>query len=786
MRNLALAGAVLALFAGTVEARPYSVDDLLRTEVIGAAGFDASGRWVVLERRAALLSAPAFDGAELSHRLVTDLIVMDTTGPSPRPLVIHRPRDAGLIAGPFSPDAGRLAVIKVSGFGARLGLLQLGATQPVWLGVTPNWTMYGQALAWRNSRELLAIVSNEPGLPPGFRSDASTERAAVALSERAWRGEASATVNGSGRWALRSRGLPRSLLSIDVVTGRQTILTQGDFEDMEVSTSGRYVALLTRIGDRPPRAGEAFRGGEALVRRELRIVDLVTGAVADPCPGRDLAVLTLRWSPVIDDLLVLDQQARGTSAPEVLRVSAATGAAVPLVPAGLTAAPTVTLLVASAGAVWLGADPVLYAVRPGETRPDWYLLTREGPRNLTGDGAAPPSEPVAIAPEGLLFSTIRGELELVDREGRRRSVEGRPPTPPPGAGARRQFDPPQLKLADLARPSIPAPGVELLAQGSRSALFSVTTGHGTTVELRAGAATVSVSELNTHLADVDVADAEPITEGSAAGRLTHWLYRPRGEGDAPLIVLPYPGVAYGAPPSAGSGQALATMTNIQVLVGAGYAVLVPSMPSLAGAADPVAITAQVDRAVTAAIAAGGIDAGRMAVWGHSFGGYATLAIATQSTRYRAYIASASAADMGAAWGRFSRIQSASPTLGLSLAGAGWAENGQAGFGVPPWAARSAYVSASPLYAADRITRPILLIHGEADTLPLGQAEAMFTALQRQGKDAQLVTYFGEGHVFGGSANIRDLYDRVLAFLAVTLPVPQAGPPVAATASPTSR
>ena len=769
MRSLALAGAVLALGAGAVDARPFTVEDLLSTEAVGAAGFDADGRWLVLERRGPLRSAPAFDGAELTHRLATDLLVVDMTAAFPAPRLVHRPRDGGLLAGPFSPGGAHLAVIKVTGPRAQLGVLRLGAEQPTWLDATPNWTPYGQALVWRGPRELLAIVRSAPGLPPGFRSDAAADRAAAALSGRAYRGLASATVNGSGRWAPPGAAFAQALVSVDVATGRQAVLTRGDFEDMELSASGRYVALLTRHGDRPPRPGEAFRGGEALVRRQLRIVDLVTGKVTDPCPGRDLAVLTLRWSPIADELLVFDQSPPDGGEPQVLRVSAATGAVAPLAATGLKTAPLTTLLVASAGALWLGAEPVLYATGPGQARADWRLLASDGPRNLTAGWPDAPAMPVAVTPDGLLFAGPDGGLELVDRDGRRRQVTGQPPRSPIGLGARRQFDPPQITLADLTPPTSLAPGAQALAQGTGSALISMPSKSGVRLEVRRGEDAFLMTQLNTHLADVDLAQAKAVTETTARGPISHWLYRPAGAGAAPLVVIPYPGLDHGAPPAAGSGLMLATMTSAQVLVGAGYAVLMPSLPPLPGPADPAAITAQVDRAVDAAIAAGGIDAHRIAVWGHSFGGYATLAIATQSGRYRAYVASASATDMATAWGRFSLTQAALPAAGLSLAGAGWAENGQARLAAPPWTDPQAYLAASPLYAADRISGPVLLIHGATDTLPVGQAQAMFIALQRQGKDVQLVIYFGEGHVFASPGNIRDLYDRVLAFLAITMP-----------------
>jgi dipeptidyl aminopeptidase/acylaminoacyl peptidase len=69
---------------------------------------------------------------------------------------------------------------------------------------------------------------------------------------------------------------------------------------------------------------------------------------------------------------------------------------------------------------------------------------------------------------------------------------------------------------------------------------------------------------------------------------------------------------------------------------------------------------------------------------------------------------------------------------------------------------------------------MLLIAADRDFSPLGQAEQLFSALFRQGKDAELVTYWGEGHVVASPANLADLYRRVIAFLRDNL---QPGPAV---------
>ena len=50
---------------------------------------------------------------------------------------------------------------------------------------------------------------------------------------------------------------------------------------------------------------------------------------------------------------------------------------------------------------------------------------------------------------------------------------------------------------------------------------------------------------------------------------------------------------------------------------------------------------------------------------------------------------------------------------------------------------------------------------------------MFSGLLRQNKDAELVIYWGEGHIIRSPGNLRDLYARGLAWLDAYLAVPGA-------------
>ena len=79
------------------------------------------------------------------------------------------------------------------------------------------------------------------------------------------------------------------------------------------------------------------------------------------------------------------------------------------------------------------------------------------------------------------------------------------------------------------------------------------------------------------------------------------------------------------------------------------------------------------------------------------------------------------------------------------------ETRQAWTALTPWEDRDLYVGHSPIYRADRIVTPLLLLHGDADVnVPPGESDQMFTALRVQGKNVELVTFPGEDHGISGS------------------------------------
>ena len=64
----------------------------------------------------------------------------------------------------------------------------------------------------------------------------------------------------------------------------------------------------------------------------------------------------------------------------------------------------------------------------------------------------------------------------------------------------------------------------------------------------------------------------------------------------------------------------------------------------------------------------------------------------------------------------------------------------------PWSDRELYVDQSPLYRANKINTPLLLVHGDADTnVPFNESVQLFTALKLLGKEVAFVAVTDQNH-----------------------------------------
>lgn len=119
-----------------------------------------------------------------------------------------------------------------------------------------------------------------------------------------------------------------------------------------------------------------------------------------------------------------------------------------------------------------------------------------------------------------------------------------------------------------------------------------------------------------------------------------------------------------------------------------------------------------------------IDASKIACMGASYGGFTTEYLTTCTDIFACAISHAGISSIAGYWGE-------------GYWGYGYSTNASAH--AYPWNRRDIYVDQSPLFNADKVHTPILLIHGTKDVnVPTGQSIQFYTALKLLGKDAELV------------------------------------------------
>ncbi|MDQ3387917.1 MAG: prolyl oligopeptidase family serine peptidase, partial [Gemmatimonadota bacterium] len=187
----------------------------------------------------------------------------------------------------------------------------------------------------------------------------------------------------------------------------------------------------------------------------------------------------------------------------------------------------------------------------------------------------------------------------------------------------------------------------------------------------------------------------------------------------------------------------------------GYLVFMPDIHYTEGYPGESALKSIVP-GVQALIARGFVDPAAVGIQGQSWGGYQAAYIITRTPLFAAAMAGAPVANMTSAYGGI-RWES-------GLARAFQYETGQSRIGGSLWEHPWRYVENSPLFAADRITTPLFIMHNDGDgAVPWYQGIEMFVALRRLGKEVYLINYNGDGHNPTKRANQLDMAARMLQF-----------------------
>lgn len=266
-------------------------------------------------------------------------------------------------------------------------------------------------------------------------------------------------------------------------------------------------------------------------------------------------------------------------------------------------------------------------------------------------------------------------------------------------------------------------------------------------------------ELKPALDPALMAKPQPIAYKARDGvEVKGYLTLPAGRDpkNLPLIILPHGG-PYGI------RDQLYFDTEVQFLANRGYAVLQPNYRGSGGFGEAFEklgdgqigrkMQDDLDDAMDWAVAQGVADAKRVCVVGSSYGGYAALwAVIRNPERYRCAASFAGVTDWNAQL-RYDR------NFFSRESGKKWKQRvsgDQANFNLD---------TVSPAKQVARLTRPVLLAHGEEDTnVPFKQFKAMRDAAAKEGKPIQVLTFPEEGHGFDKADNETLWLETLEAFL----------------------
>jgi dipeptidyl aminopeptidase/acylaminoacyl peptidase len=187
----------------------------------------------------------------------------------------------------------------------------------------------------------------------------------------------------------------------------------------------------------------------------------------------------------------------------------------------------------------------------------------------------------------------------------------------------------------------------------------------------------------------------------------------------------------------------------------GYAVFIPDIVYRVN--DPGMSTVWcVIPGVKAAIRTGVIDEQHIGIHGHSWGGYQTAFLITQTDMFRAAAAGAALTDM------ISMYDMIYWNAGVGDMAIFEASQGRLTTG--PWDNWDAYRRNSPVYQVKNVKTPLLMLHNDKDgAVDFEQGIEYYNALRRLKKPVTMITYRGENHGLAKRENMRDYSIRMMEF-----------------------
>jgi dipeptidyl aminopeptidase/acylaminoacyl peptidase len=675
--------------------------------------------------------------------LVTRVEIVNARAESTRPPLVWQPRDGALLEYlHFSPDGRTLSAIAVAGGAPRLVLFDLasGTERRLDVPVNPAW---GDPCAWRVDALLCRVTPPDPPpLPPPGPVPTLVEHTGGPAPTRTYPN----LLENAHEDALFEHYFTVELARVDLDgRARRVGGLRGLLARVEASPAGDF-AVVSRI-ERPfsrvvpasrfPSAVEIWELDEGRRRYASRPIGfgLTEGAQGNP----DDEPRRFAWSPGTPTTLGwIESEGGGDTGPERWLALSHPYEAGPREVArsdshidhfGWTTAGTPYFITTSAD----GTETRVHVVVDGAVDEIWRGSTADRYGNpgrvLRVDGADGPVLEVDgfifLAGDGLGPEGTRPFLERFDLSARR------------------------TKRLFTAEPRVYEEVIAILDPDAPLLLTSreTETEPPNLYALR-GEARRALRPLPTPYPDLQGVTRRAVSYTRADGvALAGTLYTPEGwsPGDAPLptLIWIYP---YEFTDREHAEQLDVRLFRFHQVNGPsplaalleGYAVLVnPTVPILldqtAASEDYLGqLVASVEAAVDHLVASGVTDPARVAVGGRSYGAFSSANLVIHSKRFATAIA------MSGAYNR-------------TLTPFGF-QHEKRSF----WDATDLYAEISPFFHANRVSAPILLVHGGADenpgTTPL-QTRRFLHALLGEGKPARYVELPGEGHHYWARENV---------------------------------
>jgi dipeptidyl aminopeptidase/acylaminoacyl peptidase len=810
--TVATAFIVLALLcAARLEAaaaiHALTVDDLLRAEspfypLTHGASFSPDGRALAFSVMRSKAEDPKnwlddVDGS-ITH---SDIWWQSASGEKSRRLTDGAHDSSGWSMPLWSPDGKQLLIASTRG-----GVFQLWVMDPFTgaVKVASNYPLDVEkrfSTVWVDNRRILFYSSD--------REVGTMFPNSIDVAQDTW-SKARSGVQPTSSALAGNIGLTSSLPSppvvlilADVAENKSLKISEGDTARFDLSPDRRYVAVVRASRSLPPKAAEKL----SAVRRPTWSLEVhALGGALLYQESRPLAATSLSWTSTSGELAYWTVD--GSDALPGLSVLSMASRLPQLIPLnGLAPRVDRPILWSRDGHLIVNAGVAHDDPGKQPNRFDWLTIGRDQvPRNLTARLPNPPLTLHAVRGGRAFIGIADGSLWQFDATGRQSArevdagIKGTVKAPdvavvgsitdaqswlleserPDSSMAFYSVDASTLQATPLVLPADSEQPMELIAlayaAGSSQALIYKT--HGDNVVLmRAGWQGVEVlRSMNEWGRDIAPNPTLSINYKSLEGEdLLGCVILPPDYVSGrryPLLTWVYAGKSMDAQCTdvqdyslAKAGVAQASL-NVRLAASHGYAVLLPSMPvRLSGESDvPLShLTNGVLPAVDKLISLGVADPERLFVAGQSFGGFSAYGLVTQTARFKAAAAFGGWSDFTSAYGSAKATSRYGEYLEELLVPMEMIEEAQASLRFPPWQVPDRYRRASPISFVENVATPVLILQGDQDMIPIEQGEEFFASLYRQGKPAEFVRYWGEGHLIMSPANARDVWNRLMAW-----------------------